>query len=67
MGGTIFSVVENNVVRVARDISELIAQVPRLHEIADLSFEVVANLDSTNVGIDEWLLLHQRIANNEKI
>jgi L-asparaginase len=61
MGGTIFSVVENQVVRMAKDISELIAQVPRIHDIANLDFEVVANLDSTNVGIDEWKLLHQRI------
>ncbi|HEY1074491.1 MAG TPA: asparaginase [Patescibacteria group bacterium] len=61
MGGTIFSIVENNVVRTAHYIQELMNQVPRLHDIAELDFEVVVNLDSTNVGIDEWMLLHQRI------
>lgn len=62
MGGTIFSVVENHVVRTAKNINELIGQVPRIHEIADLDFEIVANLDSTNVGIEEWVLLHDRIS-----
>ncbi|HOX40573.1 MAG TPA: asparaginase domain-containing protein [bacterium] len=62
MGGTIFSVIENGTVRVAENVSELVRLVPRIQEVADVSFETVVNLDSTNVGIEEWLLLLGRIA-----
>jgi L-asparaginase len=61
MGGTIFSIVEHGVIRVASNVNELLAQVPRLNDIAHLDFEIVAQLDSTNVGIPEWQKLHQRI------
>jgi L-asparaginase len=64
MGGTIFSVVENGVVRVANNVQELVDRVPRINEIANLDFKVVANVDSTNVGIDEWHLLFKVIQEN---
>ena len=61
MGGTIFSIIENNVVRVAENVTELVSRVPRIKEIADLSLEMVTNLDSSNVGVAEWLQLLTRI------
>ncbi len=57
MGGTIFSVIDNNVVRVAENVEELIDRVPRIKEVAELSLQIVANLDSSNIGVSEWMLL----------
>lgn len=61
MGGTIFSVVDKGTVRVAENVEELVSLVPRIKEVADLSLEIVANVDSTNVGVPEWLLLIDKI------
>jgi len=62
MGGTIFSIVEKNVVRIAENIEELVALVPRIKDVAQVSLEIVKNLDSTNVGSPEWIELIHRIA-----
>lgn len=57
MGGTIFSIIKNNTVQVADNVEELVAQVPRITEIADLTLERVVNLDSSNVSVPEWMRL----------
>lgn len=61
MGGTIFSIIEGNVVRTTENVEELVSRVPRIREVADLSLEMVVNLDSSNIGVSEWLLLLKRI------
>jgi len=60
-GGTIFSIVEKNIVRVAQNVEELVAMVPRIREVSDLELEIVVQLDSTNVAITEWQSIFKAI------
>lgn len=64
MGGTIFSIVEDNVVRVAKNADELLNLVPRIRDAAKIDFKEVVNVDSTNVGIAEWIKLLETIRDN---
>lgn len=64
MGGTIFSIVDKNIVRMAENIEELVSMVPRISNVADVSLEIVKNLDSTNISSPEWIELIQRIGDN---
>jgi len=64
MGGTIFSVIDKGTVRVAENVEELVSLVPRIKEVADVSLKIVANVDSTNVGVSEWLMLIEAIRKN---
>lgn len=40
---------------------ELVEHIPELHEVADIDFEFVVNLDSSNMTPEHWSLLAQKI------
>ncbi|MDA1038536.1 MAG: asparaginase [bacterium] len=55
-GGTIVMVVDEGKKAIvpANNIEEIFENVPRLGEYADVDFEILSNVDSTNVTPDDW-------------
>ena len=61
-GGTIaMSPDQDGVLKPTKNIEQLIAQVPTLQEMADLSFRQLENRDSTNITPRHWKQLARRI------
>lgn len=57
-------VVRDNKVMPAENVSEILALLPRLSEMADITFEVMSNKDSTNVNHADWASLAYAISKN---
>ncbi len=64
-GGTIVMVVDpkNKSVKPAENLDEILALLPNLDAAADITLEVLANKDSTNVTPDDWTRLAMYIYN----
>lgn len=58
-GGTIVMVVDHETksVRPAHNIDEVLKLLPNLKDVADVSMEILANKDSTNVTPEDWARL----------
>ncbi len=63
-GGTIGMVhnQETGALEPAASALELLQHIPELHEIAEIDFELVDNVDSSNMTPDHWTTLATRIA-----
>ena len=62
-GGTIAMIPdEQGTLRPAKSIEEMLAIVPSLGEIADITVKQIINLDSTNLNPSHWTLLIDEIA-----
>ena len=62
-GGTIAMVPDaNGILKPAKNIDEIISIVPTLRENADIQFEQIENLDSTNINPSHWKKLILKIA-----
>jgi L-asparaginase len=63
-GGTIGMVhnQETGALEPAASALELLQHIPELHEIAEIDFELVDNVDSSNMTPDHWVTLATRIA-----
>ena len=62
-GGTIAMVPDSQgVLKPAKGIEEILAIVPTLQEMAEVTFVQAANLDSTNINASHWKTLHLIIA-----
>lgn len=63
-GGTIGMVhnSQTGALEPAASALELLQHIPELHEIADIDFELIDNVDSSNMTPDHWQRLAQRIA-----
>lgn len=55
-GGTIVMVVDpvRKAIIPAKNIQEIIKLVPNVNEVADITYEILENKDSTDVGPDDW-------------
>lgn len=65
-GGTIVMVVDEvkKAVVPAKNLEEIVALLPRLTEMADVTLEMLTNKDSTNVTPDDWTRLALHIYKN---
>lgn len=61
-GGTIAMVVKDKRVVPAENIEEILALLPTLSNLADVSFDVLSNKDSTNVNHADWSRIAYHIA-----
>ena len=57
-------VVDGNTVRPAENVNEIFDLVPRIKEIADMSLEILSNVDSTNVLPSDWECIIDFIVKN---
>lgn len=53
-GGTIFSTIENNVVKTLKSKEEIIKMMPVLNDVAEIDFDILSNVDSTNITPYDW-------------
>ncbi|MBI4173967.1 MAG: asparaginase [Candidatus Aenigmarchaeota archaeon] len=65
-GGTIVMIVDEKTksVKPAANLKQVLALLPRLDEVADISMEILSNKDSTNVTPDDWTRLALFLYNN---
>lgn len=61
-GGTIFSEIENKVVKTLKKIEEITALIPNLSDVADMELVILSDLDSTNVTPYDWTKIANYIA-----
>lgn len=63
-GWTIVMVVKDKVVIPADNIEEIFDLVPRIKEHADITLNILSNIDSTNIIPKDWTLIAEYIAKN---
>lgn len=62
-GGTIAMVPDaNGILKPAKSIEEILAIVPSIKEMAEVTFEELENRDSTNINPTHWIKLAEKIA-----